>query len=405
MSPRRKRGVSKRSRNGMEMKEILENIINRNITTNKGKQGFRAGGSVYANLWARDFLYPAPFLMSQPVWRDAVADHIFLILDHARTSDFMMPKELDTMNPDWRVVRGFFRTLVGLEPEELPMKGEWHKHFTDTMGSDAIDTNLLTINAALELAKYPGYKKKVLARKQELLNGMKYYRQFIDKQGLIHQMKYSDFQDSSARVGVTFLTNLLFWKVLKELEDIGFVQKGHSKRIRDSIIKTFWMPDRKLYRGIKGRKYMNIDANLLAIDWGFDTRKLFWNAIKGYKPWWRGVLPGPPTVPKQPISEKAICVRVGGIPGYHDEYVWSWVMGIGAKVAYKMGDCKVGDEIIQGLKEIVERDKTVYDSYEYNPRTKTAVQVVTYGFRAEYDWTWGASYMLDALKTRSKYCD
>ena len=322
-----------------------------------------------------------------------------------RESDFMMPKELDTMNPDWRVVRGTFRNFFRLHPEELPMKGKWESHFTDTLGSDAIDTNLLTINAALELAKYPDYRKKVYARKRQLLNGMKYYRQFI-RNGLIYQMKYSDFQDSSAREGITFLTNLLFWKVLKEFEDVGFIGSGHANKVKKNIISTFWIPKLKLYKGIKDRKYMNLDANLLAIDWGFDTRKLFWKAIKDYKHWWfktsKGSYPGPPTVPKQPYNEKAICVCIAGIPGYHDEYSWSWVMGLGAKVAYKMKDCNRGDEILNLLKHNMERDRTVYDAYNFDKKTGKIRQVVTYGFRSEYDWTWGASYVLDAIKSKSK---
>lgn len=398
--PFRKKAVSRNSRNGLFLQEILENIINRNIVENNGKRGFRAGSSVYANLWARDFLYPAPFLMSQVLWRNAVADHIFLILDHMRPKDFMMPKELDTMNPDWRVVRGTFRNFFGLTPEELPMKGKWTSHFTDTMGSDAIDTNLLTINAALELAKYPEYRQKVMLRKQQLLNGMKYYRKYIRDDGLIYQMKFSDFQDSSSRKGATFLTNLLFWKTMKELEKIGFVKKKYSDSLKDTITKVFYKPSLGVYCGIKGRKYMNIDANLLAIDWGFNRRKEFWEAIKKYKPWWRNEVPGPPTVPKQPIHEKAICVRVAGIPGYHDEYVWSWVMGLGAKVAYIMGDNVKGDQIMKKIKEIVERDKTVFDAYKC--KSNEIKQVVTYGFRSEYDWTWGASYMLDAVKLRNK---
>ena len=66
MPPHRKKGISLKSRKNMTLQQICENIINRNIVTNQDKQGFRAGSSVYANLWARDFLYPAPFLMSQP---------------------------------------------------------------------------------------------------------------------------------------------------------------------------------------------------------------------------------------------------------------------------------------------------------------------------------------------------
>lgn len=397
-----RKNISLRSRNGMSIKDVCLNIINRNAVFNKYEKkyqkGIRAGSSVYANLWSRDFLYSAPFLMKYDKLRPYVAEHVFLIISFIR-KDFLMPKEIDTMNPDWRVVRGTFRNFLNLKTEELPIKTNWKAFYTDTLGSDAVDTNLLTINAVLELFNYEEYKDHVLKYKEKILDGMKYYKKFI-KDGLIYQMKYSDFQDSIERKGATFLTNLLFWKVTKKIEEIYSVE-NYSNILKEKITKTFWIPELGLYRGIKNKNYMNIDANLLAIDWEFNTSETFWNSIKNYSKWWKKGYPGPPTVPQHPNHEKAICVRFVGIPGYHDEYFWSWVMGLAAKVAYKMKDFKKGDDILRLLTKAVERDQTVYDSYKIT-ETGDIVQVVTYGFRAEYDWTWGASYILNAIVTKEQ---
>jgi hypothetical protein len=381
--------------------EICNNIINNNIVENNGTKGFRAGSSVYANFWSRDFLYSAPFLMKNKKWRDAVAQHTFLILKYMRRKDHMMPKEIDTMNPDWRVVRGTFRTLFGMGPEKIPMNGKWVVFYTDTIGSDAIDTNLLTINSVIELSKYDDYNNIIMEKKKDILNGMKYYDKYIND-GLIYQMEFSDFQDSSSRKGATFLTNLLYWKVLKGLEENGLVQGGKADQVKNKIKETFWIEKLGLYRGIKNRKYMNIDASLLAVYWDFETSQTYWNSIKNYKPWWKNNYPGPPTVPEQPYFEKSINVRIAGVSGYHDKYIWSWVLGLATTIACRMKDRAMAEKLLGMSKIIVERDKTVYDSYEY--RDGSIYQVKTYAFRAEHDWTWGASFILESHLEFLKLC-
>lgn len=366
---------------------ICETIINSNIVKVDGTQGFIAGTSIYANFWSRDFLYSAPLLMKNEQWRKAVADHIFLILDYTRPEDHLMPKELDTMNPDWRVARGIIRNFFGCSLEKLPMHGKLHGHYTDALQSTAIDTNLLAIHAACELMNYPDYRQQVLDRKIQLMNGMKYYDKYIKQDGLIYQMPFSDFQDSTAREGATFMTNLLYWKVLNEMEEHFFYKVGRAGEVRTSIRKTFYDRKKGVYRGVKNRQVFNLDANLLAVYWKFDEN--IWRAIRMFD------LPGPPTTPEQPLCEKSCCVRCVCIPGYHDAYIWSWIQGLLIMTAVQLNDLEFAYHQFRFLASIIERDKTIYDAYRQT-KDNSLKQVVTWGFKSERDWTWGAAYIYEA---------
>lgn len=409
-----------------DYKLLCNEIIEKNIIHHNNKSIFTAGQSIYYALCTRDFLYSVPILMKDPIYIKPIKDTIELILSK-KTKNNLLPRVIDTMNFEWRIFRSSIRSFFNLKPEQISHKGSWKPIYKNHGGvSDAIDTNLLMVNAVLELCVNNLLSIEIV-HVASLLN---YYADLIDKNtGLIVQKSFSDWKDSISRKGIAFLTNILYWKVLKmiysletdNLESIKSLLRDEistpekiSKTIhqifyKDSVYYSIYV-NKNIQKNYQGIEYYGVDENLLAIEWSFVTGE---DAVSLF----RGILEktsnkvdktffGPPVSPEYPWFQKSTFMKpnhvyYAGIQGYHDRYIWSWVTALAAKTAFELGFIKEGRKLFEKIKIIIERDQTVYNSYCFendgSSKEGTIVQVKTRAFRSEHDWLWGSVYVLDML--------
>jgi hypothetical protein len=405
------------------IKEISNNIIEKNIVKHNGSSIIMAGGSTYHAFWSRDFLYSAEILMKNPKWRSSVKDSIDLILSFMKKKNNFLPKGIDTMFFEWRIVRGSIRTFFKMKPEKLDHKGLWKTLYKDNIGSHAVDTNLLLIRGAMALYKYPEYEEYVESIKDDLIKVLRYYNisglinNYTDQ--LIKQPDFSDWKDSLKRSGVTFLTNLLYWRTLKDMEESNLFENiPSSELIKNRLNSKFFDKEKGVYYEIlkpnisknyrfpcETKEYFGLDENLLAIYWDFVTGTkalVLYENLKCRPEWSR--FPALCESPKHPWYEKPFHVLLVGIDGYHDTCYWSWVLALASIVSYKVGDTFEGRRIKNLLDIIVVRDQTIYDAYEkkkiYRSNGSASYDLFQFkrrGFYAEFDWTWGAAYVLEML--------
>lgn len=356
------------------MAEICESLIDNNIVTNQGVRGFVAGSTIYHSLWTRDFLYAAFILIRNEKWRPVIKEHLELLINYM-DEDGLVPKAIDTMNMEWRNIKGVCRDFLGLNEICYPFGGEWVPTYIDLLGSKAIDSNLLVLVVGKMLQEYyPNLTVPVDA----LFN----YYNHLTHDELIYQPPYSDFQDSIYRNGAIFGTNLLYWKACQ------LWGRPNRDLLKNKIRETFYDPDKKLYKTdtpqssvyFTGCAY-SVYENLLAVFFDFDT------SIYPFIP--KCFIP---TFPRQNILNKAISVVAIGIPGYHDNAQWAWILGFYAIVAKSQKDQETHTKLRNLIGSLVYEHETVYDAY-----THKWERYSSFSFKSEKNWTWGLSYFWGAL--------
>ena len=156
---------------------------------------------------------------------------------------------------------------------------------------------------------------------------------------------------------------------------------------------------------------ISLDANLLAIDWGFfalnprEASALYEN-LKAHPLWTDGDIPGYATAGRYPIEWIGKLPKLIGVPDYHDQMYWSWLIGLSAKVAVDLGDTDEANRIFAREQELVVRDQGVTEVYEHDSNHAPVSRVVNVPvlaalgyrvYRAERPFSWGAGITLDAL--------
>jgi hypothetical protein len=389
----------------MKTLEITNQIIDNSIFDDL----FFAGQENYSYFWSRDFLYCSEYLIKSEKYRPFVYNNLKKLLEFYN-KDFLIPKCLDTRSSTLHIIRNSLRTFCGKEPIPIIHKRNkktdkfvWKGMYKDHNNSIAIDTNLLFIKACMELNKYDEYKDFIFSIKEKLIDILLFYSKngYIQIQtgDLIEQPSYSDWKDSLKRKGITFITNLLYWKVLYEMEKSKlFENLTKSEIIRFKIEQTFFHNDS--YYSIKDLKNsFGLDENLLAIEWGFITgtrAKTLMTKLINRREFL--VVPGLAISPQNSWYNKPIYAYIAGSQGYHDDACWLWIVALASKLAYKFGYINESEKLKEIIEAIIERDQTVYDAYTINKLTNSLERYTTRGFKAEPEWLWGAVYIQDLFE-------
>jgi hypothetical protein len=284
------------------------------------------------------------------------------------------------MNTEWRVVKVCIRHSLGLSKEPDSFEGPLIIMHGDSRTSCAIDSNVLLVLASFHSKKYT---KKVAS----LLD---FYNK--DKNGLIIQEPYSDWQDSQDRSGVTFLTNLLYYQAIKQYQDIGIKIKNKAgkvivpEQLKNVIINTFYDKKTGLFKSVKNKEFFALADNLFAIKYNFVNQESLYKNLKKSELWTSG--PGFPQIPNNPNVH--IQVKIGTLENYHNNIYWSWLMGFAGLISFMMKDYPEGQKMYDRLERIAYRDKCIAEIYD--PISLKIFETSTY--KAECPFTWGACYVL-----------
>lgn len=387
----------------MKTLQITEHIIENSIFDDL----FFAGQETYSYFWSRDFLYCCEYLIKSTVYRPKVFKCIKKLLSYKKKD--LLPKCLDTRSSTIHIIYNSYLTLRGKDNKPIVHKPNkdgkyvWKGMYRDHNRSVAIDTNLLFIKACMELNKYTEYQDYIHSIKDILIELLLFYSSngYINNYSdyLIEQPSFSDWKDSLKRKGISFVTNLLYWKVIREMEKSKlFKNLPGSEIIRYKIEDIFY--HNGVYCSMKGLKNsFGLDENLLAIEWGFvsgsraDTLMLELVQRKEFEK-----VPGLAISPENSWYDKPIYAHVAGSGGYHDRSCWLWIIALASKLAYEFEYNREAEKLKQLIEAVVERDQTIYDAYSINKETNTLERYTTRGFRAESEWLWAAVYIHELFK-------
>ncbi len=369
------------------LRDIALQSLRANIVRLPTGDFLTAGQHQFQTLWTRDFCHAVRGLVL--AGEVAVAEsHLARLLSNLR-DDGLVPRVLDNYPVQLRVAWQTVRTLVPIVPR-LAFREPLTPRYIDEHGSNAYDSNVLLILAALRMPqKFWRHHEKELRRVWDW-----YEDKFRD--GLVHQPPFSDWQDTTKREGETFLLNLLLFLAASRLKCRGWEISLDLGAYRRRLMDVFLNDD--LFLSLAGSAVISIEGNLLALEAQefLDTEEKLrlWNALKRHPLVTLDGVLGRCSYPDWPSGELAWHIRFAKLERYHGAISWSWLAGLGLKVAQLMGDEDFSNRQRTHLQRLLVRDGSVVEIYdpdqEFRPWSSWLLE-------AERPFAWGSAYVLDAL--------
>jgi hypothetical protein len=363
--------------------ELSRHTLHGNVVNLSNGSFLAAGSGHFHTLWTRDFCFSVSGLLNcglGPVARD----HLSLILRNLRP-DGLVPRVIDSMSTRVRVVLG---CMLGVY---RPLTDHLKPEYVDEHGTEAADSNALVLLAAHEVDRmYPGFWQ---ANQRELDLVWQYYKSCF-AEGVFVQTKFSDWQDSTQREGVSSYLHLLLWRAAgicgQNTQDVGDLPMKFAHTLRSQLFDE----QRGMFFSLAGHAQWGADATLLALYWDFFPASEALAVYKKFRasPLWRDSplqLPGIPTFPEYPRQTKSFAVRFANTHGYHDQFYWSWLMGLAIRVANKLGDVDEAQNIQRKLAELHQNSRGIEEVFD-----PSGAPVKTWIYRSECPFSWGAAWCL-----------
>lgn len=365
----------------MNFENIAIRSLKANIVTLPQGEFLAAGAHQFGSLWTRDFCFSVPGLLILKKY-SLVKNHLDYLISNRR-SDGLVPIYIDSINPMLRVVSSSLNQKI-----HYKLTKKIKPYYKATGKHPTIDANILILKAAYEYYQASHDEEWWRANQNSFIEIYDYYKKFIDD-GLISQGAYSDWQDSSKRIGKTFFTNLLYLDVSRSFH---FLSSLELEALTKKIHETFYDKESGLYFSILGQPYISIDGILWALDKHLmPMSDLLYENLKKHPLWNKYKSPGFVTYPSYPTKWIAPHVKFSGLSEYHGNLSWSWLMAFSSIVAFKYGDIQESLKISKKLEQIILRDKNVSEIYfsneEYLP-FKTRL------YQSEAPFSWGASFVV-----------
>ncbi|OIO05674.1 MAG: hypothetical protein AUJ52_13340 [Elusimicrobia bacterium CG1_02_63_36] len=353
-----------------------------------------AGGGQFHSVWTRDFCFAAGGLLAAGETQ-AVRDTLDALLAHQR-ADGLIPRLLDSYSPLTR----FARAMLG---SRIPLKAPLKPNFISDHFVSSIDSNALLVWATCRYAiaaDQPAWAGLVLPK---LEKAMAYYTDRL-KNGLVRQPPFSDWKDTvSARRGAVFFTQLHRWKALQALSrlhrHLGRVseaarRESEARAFARLVDRAFWDETRGFYRDTLVRNRLSCDSNLAAVAWGFASEERSARVVRAidraglWSPW------GPRAGERYRASEKGWLVRLAGVAGYQDDFVWLWIAALGLQALRRTGRKALLERTLRRVAALLERDGAVSEVYD----PETGAEIKTRLYRSEKPFSWSAGMLLETLR-------
>jgi hypothetical protein len=384
----------------MQAIDIASRALKSNIVPAKDGPLFCCGPSHFHFFWLRDFSFSVPGLLLIGE-AETVKRHLERSLDHVR-GDGLMPRSFDVIEPKLRVVLG----LVGIHASKIwPYTDRDLKpEYVGENMTIAADSNVLILDACLRYAEFTGDFEFLRAREPQLRQAFAGILR-LRRGDLLHQPGFSDWQDSARRKGHTFYLNLLFYRLVQDLKRLGL---NWGEVDAEAWLENLWMGFYAPATGLflselsdTSKSRLSLEGNLWAIEGDYFSKYIardkLWANLKASALW--NPLVGTPVAPNYPWRDISWTTKVVGLRHYHDGFLWSWLMGEALRVCCKVGDRHEADRLAQAIEEVVQRDQTVYEIYEWKHARKSEnlVPAKTLFYRSEYDFSWGAAKVIEGL--------
>ncbi len=352
-----------------------------------------AGQNQFKTLWTRDFCFCVPGLLI--VGESSLVKRQIEMYFQFQRADGLIPRGVDVCPPQLRVVTNSIHRLAAkLLPkyETRKLKPEYYgEHRTEAFDSGV----LLTI----ALLKYLDHEKIPLDRDLygPRIKGVLDFYLLHQKEGLVHQAAYSDWQDSARREGAGLYLNVLLLILAKKLKSYGFHHPLFDG-LENAVFVKFFDRDRSLFRQ-DGFGQIPLEAHLWIIEHHLMEQHVgaddLYQQLKQSQLW---ELLGTPIAPVYPAKEVSLTTKVVGLRHYHDGLHWPWLMAEAARIAILQKDQPEADGIFSKIADFVSRSGGVGEVYLANGRPFRSNF-----YRSEMPFSWSSAKILEALHSSSRH--
>lgn len=353
-----------------------------------------AGGHQFKSFWVRDFCYSVPGLLALG-HLEQVKNQLSICFKYQR-ADGLIARGFDVVNPKLRVL------LATFQIHEL-RRFDYAQHrlipeYLGEHGTPAVDSNLLTLLACLQWQDKTGDRFFL----QHFAKGFERALDFVlasRKDGLLSQPAFSDWQDSARREGESFYLNVLFYRVLRRLQNLGveWAMREDLNGWRDRLWKAFFSEKSGLFRSQVGREQVSLETQIWCIEENLFapliSQEKLWENLRKSDLW--NPLPGRPVWPDYPKNEVSWTTKTVGLRHYHDRFYWSWLLGESLKVARLMKSSVDAARIEAELERLATKHETIHEIYEMDQRLEPVKRAL---YRSEQPFSWGAAKIVEALE-------
>jgi glycogen debranching enzyme len=379
-----------------ELQEIAKKSLLANIVSIGNSQFLCAGAHHFKSLWTRDFCWSIGGLIAAGK-SSVAASHVQALIHFKHPDNHNIPRIIDTLPSKLRISYSIAAQYLPEKLQHLPMKGELNAEYKGEHGTYSFDANSLLVLGAFQIAKTPEYSHFLTTNKQALINIIKFYEPYL-KDGLVYQQKYGDWQDSIAREGVSFYSNLLYWWALNLLnQEFAIGADKQLQSLKHTLQEKFFDKETGLFKTHLGYDNYSIDGQLIAIESDFVTGAEANDLYQNLKasPLWSGcTVPGMSSYPNYPKQVKSLITRFVGLLNYHDDMIWSWLTGYSIRVAAKMHDVAESQRIIEELARMAKRDSYIFEIYSPKPPQNLFKTPL---YQSEGPFSWGSGQILQSL--------
>ncbi|MFN8791511.1 MAG: hypothetical protein ACK5Y2_08680 [Bdellovibrionales bacterium] len=368
--------------------EIAKQSLLGNIVEIENQKFLVAGQNQFKTLWTRDFCHSIRGLVAIGQ-QDVACSHAQYLLNHLR-EDGLVPRVVDNHLVQFRVAWQSARTLLTFLPGlkfQAPLKAQ----YIDEHGSNAMDSNVLLILGALQLGD------QFWQRNESKLKTVWNWYQGKFHGGLLQQSAFSDWQDTTRRQGRTFLMNLLYFLAAARLQKKGWNLDLDLTAYKETLQRTFLRDG--VYLSQEGYDVVSVEAHLLALEspeFLSDTEKeQLWLNLKKHPLITLDGAIGRCSYPDWPSKDLAWHIKVAQLKNYHGSITWSWIAGLGLKVARLMKDPAMIQKQLDHLEFLLSEGEVleVYDPYRNLKPWRSWL------LSSEHPFSWGAGYVAEALKS------
>ena len=372
----------------MELIENLRNQIIQNIIDTKDGPFLQAGANQFQSFWTRDFCW-ASFGLVELGEYSVVKNHLQALLDNL-DEDFLVPRILETGRSEITVI---MNTILRFLPSPILKSSHSKKvkaeHYGEH-GTLSIDSNSLTILAAINYSNISGDIEFLEKNKEKIINCANFYSsRSVNK--IILQKDFEDWQDSANRSGYTFYTNLLYFRMKQVLIELGWINYNLDN-LKALLFESFFRDE--LFVSIKDKQLVSSEANYLAIIWGLVEKEQAHRIFQRLNcdEYDREGFPIC-TYPKYNASEISWTTKVVGLRNYHDDMLWSWILGLKLLAARKLDLREEAKKIESKIVDLNKRDGVIYEIYASNTLAPKSTPL----YKSENPFSWGIGIICWAL--------
>lgn len=372
----------------------LREDLEQNLELIQGRRYLTAGRHQFRSLWLRDFCFSSKALQLTG-HEQVVKDQLDLFLQHLHPELNLVPRTMDSIPAQWRVVRQVLSAIWPWFRKPLPMTAKLKPEYWGEHKTPAFDSNILLVTAALTSVSDEAW----LEQRKPLLEKVLSYYPLTEKTEFLSQPPYSDWQDGVCREGLTFLTHFYWWRMTilwqKRWPEKGLDEEQLWERIHD---KFFDIKSGLYFSLNRKNSPISSDGNLLLIDFLLDLgrkdeAKKLYQSLKKHPLWVKNKIPGFVTWPDYPQKDKSWTTRFVGLSHYHDSLSWSWLMGLSLKVSRRMQDAEEVRRMEEPLTKLIQAG--VQEIYDVDQQTLKPWS--SWWLKAESPFAWGTALLIEGF--------